>query len=67
MILCVLTLVQRRCGYPSQYMSKLIYEMRIRVDDLENLNNLDYYRQNIKNLVPTKSAPSTIALTLLLS
>lgn len=48
-------------------MSKLIYEMRIRVDDLENLNNLDYYRQNIKNLVLTKSAPSTIALTLLLS
>lgn len=66
MILCVLTLVQRRCGYPSQYMSKLIYEMRIRVDDLENLNNLDD-RQNIKNLVPTKSAPSTIAPTLLLS
>ena len=48
-------------------MSKLIYEMRIRVDDLENLNNLDYYRQNIKNLVPTKSALSTIAPTLLLS
>lgn len=66
MILCVLTLVQRRWGYPSQYMSKLIYEMRIRVDDLENLNNLDD-RQNIKNLVPTKSAPSAIAPTLLLS
>lgn len=47
-------------------MSKLIYEMRIRVDDLENLNNLDD-RQNIKNLVPTKSAPSAIAPTLLLS
>lgn len=47
-------------------MSKLIHEMKIRVDDLENLNILDD-RQNIKNLVPTKSAPSTIAPTLLLS
>lgn len=47
-------------------MTKLIYEMKIRVDDLENLNILDD-RQNIKNLVPTKSAPSTIAPTLLLS